>query len=92
MTDETEVHRNIYSRLEGLSRSQEQDMAVRRLLNGGMVLTTLDTARVVRTSIGESFRKGETHLMFRDRADMRWVIARNGQISVSGRTSWEIIP
>lgn len=82
----------ILERLETLSRSPEQDMVVRRLLQGGMVITTLDVAKTRRVYAGEAFRNGMSYLIFRDQREMRWVIDRAGFMSVSGRTDWEIQP
>lgn len=89
---ENMTYRAILERLETLGRSPEQDMVIRRLLESGMDIQTLDVAITKRVSAGEQFRPNERHLILRDRREMRWVIDRGGKMSVSGRTSWEIQP
>lgn len=78
-------------RLETLQRTPDQDVVIRRLLNAGLKVITLDMARVRRLYAGESFTR-ETYLIFRDQTGMRWVVDRSGRMSTSGRTEWVVVP
>jgi hypothetical protein len=81
----------LYERLEELRRSADQDVVVRRLLNAGLRIVTLDMGHVHHLHPGESF-PSELHLIFRDHTGMRWVVDRSGRMSTSGRTEWMIVP